>query len=285
MSGVSGSGRLGSLTGRDGLGVRWSLGRLRRWLLAPFVALVATLALSGCDPVELGVFADSNVLSSVSDDGRFVLIGTQNADLSDSGGASLVLVDRDVDGSGHLDVPNNTSKAVLFGSGGTAQIQDSDLRSKIDGASLFSPAISPDGSILAFEASKPGPDNTTDCLYYIERADLGVEDPTLVPNSCPGMSQGGPIPSSVMKPDLMDPMISADNSTIVYATNQQVDTWVIGWAVRAFDIASGADEEISLTDSGSVPYPPASGETWGTATSPSVSADGRFVAFQSTWQL
>lgn len=167
----------------------------RRAFLIPFLAAAAFL-LVACqpEPVEIASYPHMRTLSSVSGDGRFVVVGTQNDDITVAGTASLSVEDRDVNGNGKLDEPGDTSFTTYFGEGGS----NTTGLANIDDASLFVPDISDDGSTLVFEAYNP--DNTTppspglapvnDCVYEIAVEDLATGVPTLVDCAASGLAAG-----------------------------------------------------------------------------------------------
>lgn len=146
------------------------------------------------EPVEVASYAQMRTLSSLSGDGRYVVVGTQNDDIGVAGTAPLSVEDRDVNGNGKLDERGDTSFTTYFGANGS----NATGIANIDDASLFVPDISDDGSTVVFEAYNP--DNTTppapgyapenDCVYEIALDDLGTGTPALVDCAASGFAGG-----------------------------------------------------------------------------------------------
>lgn len=167
-------------------------------------ALLTGAVLAGCEPqpVQVAEFPNAQVSTAVSGNGRFIVVGSQNVDLNTSGGsASLSVEDRDVNGDGKLDEQGNTSYNTYFGAGSSGTRPATNI-STIDSSSLFVPAISPDGSTIAFEAHLPsGPD----CVYTVPVASIATATPTQV--ACTNVS---------LAADYMEPSVSNNGSFIAY---------------------------------------------------------------------
>lgn len=241
-----------------------------------FVA-IAAVALVACNPtdvpVTLGSYAGHDVVTSMSASGRYVLIGTHNRPNTTAGTGQLILVDRDVDGSGTLDTSGNTSTKVLFGSGGWATGVDG-----IDNASMFTPAISPDGSMIAFEADRPNDSSTDkDCLYFLPTSDAVDRTPHSILIDNVSCSTADPI----FEPDWMTPVFSDSGHYLAYTNWKRVGSSTITGCpvVRMVDTVAKTDNEISTTYDGQLP---SLGVDCGQSLVTGISGDGRFTIFQST---
>ena len=243
------------------------------------LACAAILLLAACNPkdkpVQLGAFPGHDVVSSMSASGRWVLIGTQNRP-TDSGAGQLILVDRDVDASGTLDTSGNTSTTVLLGAGGWTTNID-----RIDNAKAFTPAISADGSLIAFEAYDPNASGDhawqRDCLYWTHTSTLLAQSGSIRydPPSCSG-------DTIIHRADWMNPQFSDDGKYLAYTTWRPVtqgSTTVGCPVVRLIDTVAETVNEVSTTYDGQVP---SLGLDCGQSYVTDISGDGRFVIFQST---
>jgi Tol biopolymer transport system component len=122
------------------------------------------------------------------------------------------------------------------------------------------PQLSTDGRFVAFKCSASVPATTN----FVFRHNLQTEETTLIARSAAVASTG--------LPDLLGPSMSADGSRIVYTeqftTSDRAN-------VQVWDAQTGTTSLVSVKSDGS-------GPATGLSDTPTVSADGRFVAFVSS---
>jgi CSLREA domain-containing protein len=187
---------------------------------------------------------------SMSADGRFVAFQSDASNLvpGDTNGRTDVFV---------YDRQSGTVERVSVASDGTQG----------DGGS-GSPSLSPDGRFVAFQSDAsnlvPGDTNGRSDLFVYDRQNGTVERVSVASDGTQGDSSSS------------DPSLSADGRFVAFqsdASNLVPDDTNGGTDVFVYDRQSGTVERVSVASDG----------TQGNSSSnaPSISADGRFVAFSS----
>jgi Tol biopolymer transport system component len=213
---------------------------------------------------------ESAVATNLSDNGRFVVFSSTAANLvnDDTNGGLDIFVRDLVDG---------TTERVSVNSAGE--------QSTANGVppSASSPSISADGRYVVFGCSAnnfvPGVHFDSGFIALRDRqlgTTIGVTDPAYFDDTRPVQSQ--------YRGQGFDPCISADGSVVAFMSTDGAfvdEDTNTGADLFVWTRATGAYERISVTSAGGqMP----SGTNWATAF-PRLSADGRFVAFQSAATL
>jgi hypothetical protein len=232
----------------------------------------ATAAVSVGADGEAGDGSSSG--AALSADGRLVAFASEAANLveGDTNQRQDVFVhDRDADADGVFDEPDPGARATARVSVGAGGAQG--------GADAFDAAISADGRVAAFASASAG---------LVPGDGNGVSDVFVVPILAAGGSVAVGLPERVSTSHVgaevhgasAEPSLSADGRLVAFASdapdlvpgdgNGSTDVFVK-------DLATGAVERVSVTTGGA--------ERPGPSFGPSLSLDGRFVAFTSVAAL
>jgi hypothetical protein len=254
------------------------------------VVLVAAVVLVACqpEPVEVASYANQRTLTSMSGNGRYVVVGTQNDDVTQACTASLSIEARDVNGNGKLDESGDTSYVTYFGKGGSVS-----GIANIDDASLSVPSISSDGPTLVFEAYDPantappsqGLAPVNDCVYEVAVADLGSVPPSLVDCSTSGLASGSYLDNFM--PGYMDPTVSDAGEYVGYVRVRirfGVPNVAV-YAVNEWSKASGTAVDATVMADGTTPSSVSNPTGLGRVGFPRLSSDGRYLVVTSSWPL
>jgi Tol biopolymer transport system component len=187
--------------------------------------------------------------------------------LSDGGSYAFYVRCQDAAGNANADDYPISFSIAAAGAGGTTERVSVDSAGIQGSASSFTPSISADGRFVAFASRAtnlvPGDTNTSDDVFVHDRQ-TGTTERVSVDSA--GTEGNGPS---------VDPAISADGRFVAFisiATNLVPGGTSGRWHVFVRDRQTGITEQVSVDSAGN------QGD-W--SYDPAISADGRFVAFQS----
>jgi Tol biopolymer transport system component len=186
--------------------------------------------------------------------------------LSDGGSYAFYVRCQDAAGNANADDYSITFSVATAGAGGTIERVSVDSAGSQGNASSFKPSISADGRFVAFASGAnnlvPGDTNRSEDVFVHDRR-TGTTERVSVDSA--GTEGNGPS---------LDPAISADGRFVAFdssATNLVAEYTPTGLFVH--DRQTGTTERVSVNSAGV--------QGNGGSANPALSADGRFVAFQS----
>jgi Tol biopolymer transport system component len=194
--------------------------------------------------------------STISDDGRFVayISRASNLDPTDNDNEVDVFVhDRDTDMDGIFDEPGEISTTRVSVSPDGSQTSSSD----------FAPSLSGDGKLIAF---------STAYLYEGQVCAIWVYNLQTSQKICASVGfDGEPAYGSYE-----NPILSANGEFVVYsssASNLVPDDTNMKYDIFLFNLSDGEIKRVSISSFGE--------QSNGDSMKPSVSSDGRYIAFES----